>query len=294
MSAGGGGGYCSRARAAARLARARASSIIAGVVPVPLRGMGFEYIDFREYVPGDDVRFIDWRLSARSVSAEGDMRLMVREYMVERLVNTVLVVDFSSSMLYGDKYEAAVYSALTVLAAARVYEDIVDLVILSGGGVVVRYMLRPGAAERVIVNTLCSRRPGGRVGLGAVADLSLRLPKRRTVIVVTDYGHRIHEYGRLVEKLGARGLRIGFVFVSTLYELRPPVPGGRYEILDLEEGRGGLYDLESFYRAVSLHVSGVDAVVARSGAPSIRVVGLGDARRKTLGIARVYARARAY
>ncbi len=284
--------YCRRARVAARLARAHASSITTGVIPVAIRGVGFEYIDFREYVPGDDIRFIDWRLSARSVDPSGSMRLMVREFMVERHVNTVLAIDMSSSMDYGDKYEAALYAAFIALAAAHVYEDLVDLGILIRNELVVKRALKPIDAEKTLIHTLCSTKPGGGGGLGRFAELVWRLPKRRSMLVITDYAHYLHEYRELLDKTRAAGIRVGLVLVTTLYETRPPAKAGRHMVVDPETGRGVMADLAGFYRAVAVHMGSVDAVLRKAAAPSLRVTGLRDAGKKMLRIAMIYGRVR--
>lgn len=80
------------------------------------RGSGFEFHELREYAVGDDVRFIDWKASARSTD------LLVRSYREDHNRTIILVVDTSSSMHYGSQAllnttVAAEVSALIALAA---------------------------------------------------------------------------------------------------------------------------------------------------------------------------------
>lgn len=60
-----------------------------------LKGLGYEFNQLREYVQGDDIRFIDWKSSARS------SKILVREYLEDRNRTLYLVVDISSSTEFG-------------------------------------------------------------------------------------------------------------------------------------------------------------------------------------------------
>ena len=58
------------------------------------RGQGLDFDDFREYMPGDDPRFIDWKVTARMRSP------YVRRFREEREQAVILAVDVSGSMHY--------------------------------------------------------------------------------------------------------------------------------------------------------------------------------------------------
>ncbi len=60
-----------------------------------LKGSGFEFHQLRDYVQGDDIRFIDWKSSARST------RMLVRQYLEDRNRTLYVVVDVSASTRYG-------------------------------------------------------------------------------------------------------------------------------------------------------------------------------------------------
>src|SRR5690606_40745106 len=60
-------------------------------------GQGVEFLDFRPYQPGDELRYADWRAYARTG------RLYTRLYQAERAVRLHLVVDDSASMSVGGK-----------------------------------------------------------------------------------------------------------------------------------------------------------------------------------------------
>ena len=73
----------------------RVDSLFAGDYRSAVRGQGMEFEDIREYVPGDDVRHIDWNVTARTGEP------FVKVYREERQVTVLLVVDVSGSTRLG-------------------------------------------------------------------------------------------------------------------------------------------------------------------------------------------------
>src|SRR6188768_1907982 len=89
------------------------------------KGQGIEFNDFREYQPGDDVRFIDWNVTARMNEA------FIRQYVEEREMTVLLLVDVSSSGDYGSgddsKRERAAEIAAVFAFSAQSNNDRVAL-----------------------------------------------------------------------------------------------------------------------------------------------------------------------
>lgn len=81
----------------ARSAPRRARDGVHGQAPSPLRGRGMEYAESREYVPGDDVRRMDWRLTARTGRAHTKLFQAERERM------SLLVADVSPALFFGTR-----------------------------------------------------------------------------------------------------------------------------------------------------------------------------------------------
>lgn len=77
------------------LAHKTLASPLVGEYETARKSMGLEFFQLREYQPGDDVRFIDWKSSLRSPS------LMVRESIELRTQTIVLLLDVSGSSWYG-------------------------------------------------------------------------------------------------------------------------------------------------------------------------------------------------
>ena len=77
-----------------QLAR-RVDSPLAGEYRSAFRGQGMEFEEVRPYLPGDDVRHIDWNVTARANAP------FIKEFREERELTLVLVLDVSGSMLFG-------------------------------------------------------------------------------------------------------------------------------------------------------------------------------------------------
>jgi uncharacterized protein (DUF58 family) len=93
------------------------------------KGRGMEFAEVREYIPGDDVRTIDWNVTARMGQP------FVKQYMEERELTVMLLIDVSASGLFGSvarlKTEiAAELSAVLALSALR-HNDKVGLILFS-------------------------------------------------------------------------------------------------------------------------------------------------------------------
>jgi uncharacterized protein (DUF58 family) len=117
--------FSSRRHLPARLARLRE---LDGRRAVQVRGQGTEFDSLREYVPGDDVRSLDWRASARSTE------LVVRTWRPERDRHVLIVIDTgrSAAVRVGDapRLDAALDTALLLAALASRGGDRVDLLAL--------------------------------------------------------------------------------------------------------------------------------------------------------------------
>lgn len=92
--------------------------IVAGEYSSAFRGRGVEFSEVREYQPGDDVRSIDWNVTARLGSA------YVKRYLEERELTVLFVVDASASGQFGTRLRtkqalAVEVCAVLALAAAR-------------------------------------------------------------------------------------------------------------------------------------------------------------------------------
>jgi len=88
----------------------QAQSVVAGRSRAPFHGRGMDYLESRHYQPGDDVRSMDWRVTARSGRAH------VKVYREERERPVVIMADFGAGMFFAT--EGAFKSIIAARAAA--------------------------------------------------------------------------------------------------------------------------------------------------------------------------------
>lgn len=93
------------------------------------KGGGFEFHQLRDYVQGDDIRYIDWKSSARS------NKMLVRQYLEERNRSVYIVVDVSASTSYGTgtvlKSDLIKQLAATLACVSLHKKDAVGLILFS-------------------------------------------------------------------------------------------------------------------------------------------------------------------
>jgi uncharacterized protein (DUF58 family) len=180
-----------------------------------LPGPGTEAGESREYRPGDDVRRMDWPVTARTTLPH------VRRTVADRELETWLAVDLSASLDFGTARwlkSDLVIAAATAMAHLTVRGgNRIGAVVGTGSGVVgkgapvtppvVRLPARPGRKEcqgllRAIART--SIRPG-RADLGGLIDMLNRPPRRRGVaVVISDFLAPVETWNRPLKKLGVR------------------------------------------------------------------------------------------
>jgi len=105
------------------------NNLIAGEFQSAFRGQGMTFSEFREYVPGDDVRLISWPLMARTG------KLFIKKFDEEREMSLMIVVDVSGSGEFGTKKyfkgEVINYIAAVLCFAALKNKDPVGLLLYS-------------------------------------------------------------------------------------------------------------------------------------------------------------------
>src|SRR5262245_31931619 len=143
----------------------RVDGMLAGDHRSALLGRGTELAQVRPYVPGDDVRLIDWNVTARTTEPH------VRVHLAERVLVTWIVLDTSPSMAFGTaerrKADVARGVALAIGHAATVRGNRVGLV---GFGGETEHVLPPRQGRAGLVGLLLGLReghePAGAVGPG--------------------------------------------------------------------------------------------------------------------------------
>ncbi|MCA9316432.1 MAG: DUF58 domain-containing protein [Planctomycetes bacterium] len=161
---------------------------VSGLHRSPFRGFSVEFAEHREYVPGDDVRFLDWKVFGKTD------RLYIKRYEEETNLEAWMVVDISGSMAYDDR-EAKLPSKLaysTWGAAALAWlitrqRDAAGLVLFDDR---IRLTLPAQANEahlRSVLRELEAAQPSGATGFGrALREVAEAVRRRGLIVLFSD------------------------------------------------------------------------------------------------------------
>lgn len=170
----------------ALVARTVVEGFMAGHHRSPHRGSSVEFAQHREYVPGDEVRRIDWKVFAKSD------RLVVKEFVEETNLPCHILVDASESMAFGTlPYSKLDYARWCAAALAHLILDQRDTAGLVLFDEKDRKKVPPGNGApqlKAILDALEAAEPGGPTRIGEVLTwLCSRLSRRGVVLVFSDF-----------------------------------------------------------------------------------------------------------
>src|SRR2546422_2132603 len=160
---------------------------LAGQYHSVFKGQGMNFDEVREYQPGDDVRSIDWNVTARMNHP------FIKKFVEERELTVMLVVDLSGSGLFGSvaqsKRELAAEIASVLAFSAIRNNDKVGLILFSEG---VEKFIPPRKGRkhvlRVIREILFYEPKKRGTDLNSALELMLRvLPHRSIVVILSDF-----------------------------------------------------------------------------------------------------------
>ena len=212
------------------------NSLFLGEYHAVFRGRGIEFSEVREYQPGDEVRTIDWNVTARMGAP------YVKKFVEERELTVMLAVDVSASDAFGSAGQskrevAAEVGALLAFSAIR-NNDKVGLVAFSDR--IERYVppkKGPRHVLRVVRELLFLQPQGRRTSIGGAVEFLRRVLGRRSVVFLfSDFQDRGYESGLRVL---ARRHDLTAIVLSDPREWELPAVG----LVELEDAETGAHIL---------------------------------------------------
>jgi uncharacterized protein (DUF58 family) len=167
-------------------ARLLVEGYVAGMHPSPYHGFSVEFAEHREYVPGDDVRHVDWKVWSKTD------KLYLKQYEEETNLLLYLLLDASESMAYAAEGRVSKFQYARLVVAALAYmvlqqQDSVGLALFDDS---VRRYLKPAGQPshlKELIQVLDAAPARDRTDLGAVLhDLSERIKRRGIVAIFSD------------------------------------------------------------------------------------------------------------
>ena len=223
------------------VARVTVDGAVAGLHRSQFHGYSAEFSQYRHYRPGDDLKYVDWKLFARTD------RVYTKQYRETTNMPTALVMDASASMGFRGTRSASKFEYARVLASALAYlvssqGDAVGLAVFDD---VLRAHVSSRTGQphlRALLTTLSRVAPAGATAAAAALRRSVDLLKRRGVLILFS---DLYEEGEEIDGELKRATRAGHdvtvVHVLTREEIEFPYRGD-LEFEDVESGRTVLTD----------------------------------------------------
>jgi uncharacterized protein (DUF58 family) len=199
--------------------------------PSAKKGANIEFKDFREYVPGDDPRTVDWSVYARL------RELVVKLYRQEEDLNLWVFLDTSRSMDFG---EPSKFDHARQIAAALAYiglgnMDSASILPFSAGLLQGRERLRGRGQIFALLDFLTGLPVDGRTDLiAAVRGYVSRVRRPNLVVLISDF-YGLGQMRRALDQLRFFKHQIYVIQVVAPWELDPPIRG-EYRLVDMESG----------------------------------------------------------
>jgi uncharacterized protein (DUF58 family) len=167
--------------------RGLVNSLFAGEYRSVFKGQGMEFAEVREYQPGDEVRIIDWNVTARM------RRPFVKRYIEERELTVMLAVDLSGSERFGTRRRfkselSSELSAVLAMSAVRNNDRVGTLLFTDR----IEHVVPPRKGRRHalrLIRDLLAFEPKGRgTDIAGAADYLLKMLSHHTIIfLVSDF-----------------------------------------------------------------------------------------------------------
>ncbi len=257
-------------------AKTTVDGFMAGINKSTVKGPGLEFSQYRSYQPGDDLRWLDWKMYARSD------RYYIRESEVETSISVRLMIDASASMNHEDsgfkKIEYARYLAASLAYLANMQSDAIGLYVFNNGGM---FTLAPRQdyqhLSRLFYQLEQIKPSGEFTKLTDYKDIYVGTGKKELLIFITDFYQKGNEIFQLLDNLsvlkheiivfqvmGENELQLDYDGFSTLEDLET---GATVQVdMDkarktyqnaiaehLEKIRIGLLDRHIYYRMIKMN-----------------------------------------
>ena len=226
--------------------RGLSDEIFAGKYHTAFRGRGMSFAEVREYRVGDDVRDIDWNVTARSDRAH------VKVYEEERELTMMLLVDVSPSRMFGSK-ELTKKSMITEVAATLAFSaaknnDKVGCILFSDR---VEKFIPPKKGRSHILMII--RELVGYEPTGTATNISEALrylvgvnKKRATTFLLSDFVDSEHDLQRMEDALKIASSKHDIMAIRVFDQRDRELPDvGVVEVRDAETGERSWLDTSS-------------------------------------------------
>lgn len=199
-----------------------------------LKGGSAEFTEHRGYVPGDEIRLIDWKVFGKSD------RYFIKQYIEQTCLQVIVVLDGSGSMAFGltgeSKFQYARSLAACLSRLVLRQSDSAGLAVL---GEALRNYVPPRANPnhfQAILQSLRQARPGGQTSLAQnLTGLARRIKRRGLLVLLSDCFDDLDALRQAFQFLRARGHEIILLHTMAPEELTFDFGGwSRFDCLEVD------------------------------------------------------------
>lgn len=236
------------------------------------RGSGLVFSDIREYQPGDDIRHIHWKVTARTG------RPFIKSFEEDRQLRIVIAADLSASTNSGipkSKHRRILEFSALLTVLAETSHDQIGLLLFSDGVDHFIPLKASRTQSKIILSYLAAATPKGKkTDISSALDHLVKVEQRRSIIfLLSDFYSS--DFSDSLKRISIRNDVVGVLFKDDLdYEL--PL-AGIVEFQDPENDQIQIVDTSATYVRNSLkalqdeRVSGLNMIFRRAGSEFIVV-----------------------
>jgi len=215
------------------------NDVFAGQYSSAFKGRGMEFNEVREYLPGDDIRNIDWNVTARYG------HLYVKKFIEERELTIMLMVDMSGSGQFGsvDKTKSEIAAELTSLLAFSAIKnnDKVGMIVFTDK--IEKYVppnKTTGHILRIIRDILYFKPENKGTDLSVALEYFTNVVKKKSILfIISDFITK--DYEKML-KIVNKKHDVVAISITDPKELRIPENIGMLELADAETGESVTID----------------------------------------------------
>jgi uncharacterized protein (DUF58 family) len=259
--------------------RATVEGLRQGLHRSPFPGYSAEFSQYRQYRPGDDLRYVDWKALARTD------RVYTRQFRETTNLSALFVLDVSRSMDYPGAGSREPGAGSSKFSLARTIAAILGTLVLDQGdaaGVLATsdraHFVPPRSGHhhlRVLLAELSRLEPSGTSAIDSALRHAATLMKRRGLVIALSDFYEDEAAITQLRRLRRMGHDVIAIQVLSREEVSLDV-GGAAEFIDLETGRKLLVQpssaRESYARDLGAWLARVEREIRRDGMDYLRVI----------------------
>ena len=241
------------------------TDVFAGAYHSVFKGRGMEFDEVREYQPGDDIRSIDWNVTARTGFAH------IKKYVEERELTVMILVDASASVHFASTHQmknklAAEIAAVLAFAAIRNNDKVGLLMFTDEPELFIPPKKGKSHVLRVIREILYFKPRAKATNLPKVLEFLTKVLRRRsTVFIISDFLDSNADYAPMRKSMRIANQHHDLIAITLTDPREIDLPNcALVEVMDAETGRRMVMDTSNGGLRQEYHAKAGDFIKNRS------------------------------